>query len=55
MKKRILIADDETAMLHTMAFTLKRKGYEVETVSDGEMAYKKIMEKYFNNKILMVQ
>jgi len=51
MKKRILIADDEAAMLHTMAFTLKRKGYEVETVSDGERAYKKIMEKYFNHKI----
>jgi len=51
LKKRILIADDEAALLHTMAFTLKRKGYEVETAIDGESAYKKIMEKYFNDKL----
>jgi len=43
-KKRILIADDEVELLHTMAFTLKRKGYAVVTVQDGESAYQKISE-----------
>jgi len=42
-KKRVLIADDEVTLLHTMAFTLKRKGYEVVTVKDGEAAYRKII------------
>lgn len=51
MKKRILIADDEAALLHTMAFTLKRKGYEVVIVEDGKSAYKKTMETYQNDKL----
>ncbi len=51
MKKRILIADDERALLHTMAFTLKRKGFDVETAEDGETAYKKIIDTYQNNKL----
>ena len=49
MKKRILIADDETALLHTMAFTLKRKGFDVEIVEDGESAFKMIMKAYQKN------
>lgn len=50
MKKKILIADDETALLNTMAFTLKRKGFEVTIVEDGESALKNIMQTYQNNK-----
>ena len=51
MKKRIFIADDEVTLLHTMAFTLKRKGFEVEIAEDGESAYKKILETYQNNQL----
>ena len=51
MKKRILIADDEVALLRTMAFTLKRKGFDVDIVEDGENALKKIMKTYQNNKL----
>jgi phosphoserine phosphatase RsbU/P len=51
LKKRIFIADDEVTLLHTMAFTLKRKGFEVEIAEDGESAYKKILETYQNNQL----
>ena len=49
MKKRILIADDEAALLKTMAFTLKRKGYDTVTVEDGQTAYNEILEAFHNN------
>ncbi len=49
MKNRILIADDEAALLKTMAFTLKRKGYETITFKDGYTAYKEIMEAFHNS------
>ncbi|MFC1898563.1 response regulator [Candidatus Cloacimonadota bacterium] len=44
MKKRILIADDEAALLRTMAFTLRRKGYETKTFTDGRSAYEEIQK-----------
>ncbi len=50
MIKRILIADDDAALLHTMAFTLKRKSIDVDTAEDGKSAYKKIIDRYQNNK-----
>ena len=50
MKKRILIADDEAALLKTMAFTLKRKGYEAVTFADGKSAYNAIMIASKNGK-----
>jgi DNA-binding response OmpR family regulator len=50
MKKRILIADDEVTLLHSMAFTLKRKGFDVEIFEDGESAFLKIMETHQNDK-----
>ena len=49
MKKRILIADDEAALLKTMAFTLKRKGYETKTFIDGIGAFEEITEEFKNN------
>lgn len=49
-KKRILIADDEAALLQTMAFSLKRKGYDTVTVRDGKAAWKKIIEASQNNE-----
>ena len=51
MKKRILIADDEAALLSTMAFTLKRKGYETYTFIEGSSAYEEILKSFQNNKL----
>ena len=50
IKKRIFIADDEAALLHTMAFTLRRKGYEVAIAEDGKNALSQITEAYQNDK-----
>ncbi len=40
MKKRILIADDESHILRILQFNLERAGYEVLAVGDGEAALK---------------
>jgi DNA-binding response OmpR family regulator len=51
LKKRILIADDEAALLRTMAFTLRRKGYETKTFTDGRSAYEEIQRSHHNNTL----
>ena len=51
MKNKILIADDEAALLSTMAFTLKRKGYETYTFIEGRSAYEEIINSFQNNKL----
>lgn len=51
MKKRILIVDDEAALLKTMAFTLKRKGFEAITFENGQSAYNEIKEAFQDNKL----
>jgi two-component system, OmpR family, response regulator RegX3 len=38
MTSRILIAEDEPAILDAVAYTLRAEGYDVETVQDGESA-----------------
>ncbi len=43
LKRRILIADDEKALIQTMAFTLKRNGYDVKTEVDGWSAFASIV------------
>jgi two-component system, NtrC family, response regulator AtoC len=35
-KQKILVIDDETNMCHMLAAVLKKAGYDVETVSDGQ-------------------
>ena len=35
---RILVAEDEPAILDAVAYTLRGEGYDVETVEDGEQA-----------------
>ena len=36
-KKKILIADDDAAILDALSFLLSSSGYDVETTLDGEM------------------
>jgi DNA-binding response OmpR family regulator len=38
MPERILVVDDEPALLETLAYNLKNQGYEVITASDGPSA-----------------
>ncbi len=35
MSARILLADDEPAIVDAVAYTLRREGYEVDAVADG--------------------
>lgn len=35
MAEKILVVDDEIALLETLAYNLKKQGYEVETAEDG--------------------
>jgi CheY-like chemotaxis protein len=46
---RILIAEDETDIRNLISFTLKFSGYEVIDTSNGEEAYKKVLELAANN------
>lgn len=41
MSEKILIVEDEPALQETLAYTLSRQGYEVETASDGVAALEK--------------
>jgi DNA-binding response OmpR family regulator len=38
MSEKILIVEDEITLLETLAYNMKRQGYEVETASDGNSA-----------------
>lgn len=40
MKKKILVADDDQAILDVMKLMLEDAGYEVETSMNGETVYK---------------
>ncbi len=40
MAEKILVVEDEVTLQETLAYNLKRQGYEVETVSDGQAALK---------------
>lgn len=40
MGERILVVDDDEALLHLMALSLRRRGYEVEQAGDGFSALK---------------
>ena len=44
MAHRILIADDEPNIVLALEFLMKKEGYEVQTVSDGEQALLAIKE-----------
>ncbi len=38
MSELILVVEDELSLLETLAYNLKRQGYEVETAEDGNLA-----------------
>lgn len=38
MSELILVVEDELSLLETLAYNLKRQGYEVETAADGNLA-----------------
>lgn len=51
MKKRILVADDDQAILDVMKLMLEDEGYDVETSVDGETIYK--MERDYPDLLLL--
>ncbi len=48
----VLIADDEPFILQSLAFVLRKEGFEVETATDGQDALKKAQE--LNPKIIFL-
>lgn len=44
MSQHILVADDNAAIRHTVAFILRNNGYQVSTAHDGQEALTRILE-----------
>jgi len=51
-KKRILVVDDDTAILRLLSTNLKARGYEVITATDGEEALDAVQKDYIDLIIL---
>lgn len=51
-KKRILVVDDDTAILRLLSTNLKARGYEVITATDGEEALESVQKDYIDLIIL---
>ena len=49
---KILVAEDEPAILDAVAYTLRGEGYDVETVEDGERALAEAREREYDLMIL---
>jgi two-component system response regulator RegX3 len=52
LTRRILIAEDEPAILDALAYTLRGEGYEVETAEDGESALERARTRDYDLMIL---
>ncbi len=48
MTTRILLADDDAALLRVIQFKLKQRGYDVTAVSDGEQALQALKESRYD-------
>ncbi|RKY03327.1 sigma-54-dependent Fis family transcriptional regulator, partial [Candidatus Poribacteria bacterium] len=48
MKARILVAEDEEGIRQGIARALERDGHEVEVVTDGMAALRKLEAEYFD-------
>lgn len=46
--KKVLVIDDEEAILQMVREVLTRRGYEVDTVSDGESALQRVRERNYD-------
>ena len=44
MTEKILVVEDEPTLQETLAYNLKRQGYQVETAGDGKKALEKARE-----------
>ena len=51
-KKRILVVDDDTAILRLLSTNLKARGYDVLTATDGEEALEAVQKDYIDLIIL---
>lgn len=51
MRKKILVADDDPAIVESMRLILEEFGYEVESTVDGQTIYK--MKKNFPDLLLL--
>lgn len=54
MDKRILIVDDEPAIVKGLQFSLKQEGYEVDAAIDGEEAVEKFLQNSYDLVVLDV-
>ncbi len=52
-KKQILWADDEIDLLQPHIMFLQSKGYDVDTVTNGDDALAKVAEKHYHIVFLM--
>ena len=52
MSERILIADDEPAIVDAVAYALRGSGFEIDAVGDGESAMRAVDEKTYDLLIL---
>lgn len=52
MKKKILVIDDDPAILEVIKIVLEEKGYEVATTLDGNKIEKKVIE--INPKLILL-
>ena len=52
MSARILVVDDEPALVHALSYALRREGYDVETAGDGESALDLALQERFDLVIL---
>jgi len=52
MNEKLLVVDDEVRIADTIAYALRREGFNVETAYDGDMALKKV--KTFRPMILIL-
>ncbi len=49
---RILVVEDEPAILDALAYTLRGEGYDVETADDGETALTQALSRDFDLMVL---
>ena len=54
MSKRVLVVDDEPGIVDLVRYGLRREGYEVEAVGDGEAALGRAREESFDLVVLGV-